>query len=205
VPLAAHPASHPAAAQNRRVHSIELLLDDVTDTAVRDSWAALAEAGLPSLAHHAGETNAPHVSLSVAARLDDRADPRLRRISDALPLPLELGGLVVFGRPPRGLVLARAVVPTAALLALHHDVHESAGGAAPVAHTAPGRWTPHVTLASRLTPDQLARAVEVLAGAEEARGTTTPVDPDAVPVPPETGRLVTLRRWDSDARTVTVL
>jgi hypothetical protein len=83
-------------------------------------------------------------------------------------------------------------------------VHESAGGAAPVAHTAPGRWTPHVTLASRLSPDQLARAVEVLADAEEARAATAPEDP-AVPVPPGAGLLVALRRWDSDARTVTIL
>ncbi|KQR65170.1 hypothetical protein ASF89_11245 [Frigoribacterium sp. Leaf172] len=188
-----------------RVHSIELLLDDVTDAAVRESWAALAGAGLPSLAHHAGETNAPHVSLSVTEHLDDRADPRLRRISRALPLPLGLGGLVVFGRPPRGLVLARGVIPTAALLALHRDVHESAGGAATVAHTTPGRWTPHVTLASRLDPDQLARAIEVLAEADRAAASTRAPEPGGAAGPPESGRVVALRRWDSDARTVTIL
>ena len=36
------------------VQSIELLLDDDGDAALRASWAALADAGLPSLADHTG-------------------------------------------------------------------------------------------------------------------------------------------------------
>lgn len=188
-------ATGAASEQTRRVHSIELLLDETTDRAVRDSWQVLADAGLPSLAHHSGATNAPHVSVSVAAGFDDRADPRLRRIASALPLPVAFAGLIVFGRPPRGLVLARALVPTADLLDLHRDVHESVGGAAPVDHAAPGRWMPHLTLASRLSPDQLALAVEVLSEAEEAEEAT-----DAGRV--STSRLVSMRRWDSDAKVV---
>ncbi|GAA0957897.1 2'-5' RNA ligase family protein [Frigoribacterium faeni] len=172
------------------MHSIELLLDDASDAAVRDDWRLLAEAGLPSLAGHTGATNAPHLTLSAAARFDDRADPRLLDVFSRLPVSVEWGGFVVFGRGPRGLVLARGVVATSALLDLHRTVHESVGGAGPVEHSAPGRWTPHVTLASRLSPEQLGRALEVLSESE---------------VDGATARLTSARRWDGDARVVVPL
>ena len=49
---------------------------------------------------------------------------------------------------------------------------------------ASGRWTPHVTLALRLAPEQLGSAVQVLA--------STPRD--------LVGRVSGLRRWNGDAR-----
>jgi hypothetical protein len=112
---------------------------------------------------------------------------RLELVADrfrVLPLPLAFSGLVVFGAPPRGLVLARLVVPTAALLGLHAAVHAGAPGTTDL--TAPGRWTPHVTLAHRLTPDQLARAVALVSS-----------------VPDGTG--VGARLWDSGTREITEL
>lgn len=174
------------------MHSIELLLDAATDTAVRDQWQALRAADLPTQADHQGATNAPHVTLAARPLFDDSADERLAGVFAALPLPVDLGSLVVFGAPPRGLVLARLVVVTSALLDLHARVHEALGVAVGDArHTTPDHWTPHVTLAHRMTPEQLARALEALddAGSPALEGAT----------------LTSGRRWDGTAKVVTPL
>ncbi|WP_285063011.1 2'-5' RNA ligase family protein [Frigoribacterium sp. ME-P-080] len=173
------------------MHSLELLLDPASDGAVRDEWRVLSAAGLPSQGDHVGTSNAPHVTLVARPDLDPAADPRLLPLSEALPMPAELGGLLLFGSPPRGLVLVRPVVVTGELLDLHARVHESLGGAGDVPHTTPGRWTPHVTLASRLTPDQVARALDALS--EAGVPSTRPVV------------LSRLRRWDPGARTIVPL
>ena len=174
------------------MHSIELLLDPASDAAVRDEWAALGAADLPTQAAHPGGTNAPHVTLAARPLFDATADDALTEVLHELPLPVDVGPLVVFGAPPRGLVLARLVVATPALLALHVAVHRALPTSRhDVRHSTPGHWTPHVTLANRLTPEQLARALEVLA------------DRDAPPL--ATAELVEGRRWDPAARTITDL
>lgn len=190
------------------MHSIELLLDETADDAVRREWSALAEAGLPSQARHSGETNAPHITLVARAEIGAEHDDRLRAVAAGLPMGIELGALVVFGGPPRGLVLARLAVVTRGLLSLHEAVHRAvaAGDAGDSPHTLPGRWTPHVTLASRLTPDQLATAVETLDAHRRAsddgttRGSSSPSSS-----PRDPAQAVALRRWDSTSRTVTPL
>lgn len=177
------------------MHSIELLLDPATDDVVRRQWRRLAEAGLPSQARHSGDSNAPHVTLMAAETLTGAHDAQLVDLLGALPLRVSFGGLVVFGRPPRGLVLARGIAVTEEILKLQRRVHELASrtpGLAPhglAPHGLPGEWTPHVTLGSRLTPEELARAVEVLGE-----------EPD-----PETGSFVAGRRWDSTAKMITAL
>nr|WP_213003969.1 2'-5' RNA ligase family protein [Clavibacter zhangzhiyongii] len=173
-------------------------MDAASDAAVRASWRALADAGVPSLADHAGETNRPHVTLLAAEALGGSADDALRALAASGPLPvLHLGGLVVFGVPPRGLVLARQVVVDEALLELHAGIHAAVDAAphepeqgAPevVPHTRPGRWTPHVSLALRLTAEQLGAAVAALRR----------IDPLDAPA-------AGLRRWDPRDRTVTGL
>ncbi|GAA4677507.1 2'-5' RNA ligase family protein [Frondihabitans cladoniiphilus] len=180
------------------MHSLELLLDPATDRGVRDDWQALLDAGLPSQGRHQGASNAPHVTLLARPSLDDSNDTELGRALTDLPLPARLGGLVVFGRPPRGLVLARLVVVTPGILRLHAVVHEIVGDAGPDApkesteawdapHTRPGHWTPHVTLASGLSPAQLADALPLLG----------PADLE--------GAFVAGRRWDSTQKLVIAL
>ncbi|PJJ71840.1 2'-5' RNA ligase superfamily protein [Diaminobutyricimonas aerilata] len=144
------------------MQSVELLLDADADEAVREEWRELDEAGLPSLARHTGASNRPHITLLVAP---EGAETRIASLRDAaalLPVPVTLGGLLLF--PSRhGAVLARAVVVTAALLTVHRAVHDAVGRAVtalPV--SVPDAWTPHVTLARRLTPAQVAVALEVL-------------------------------------------
>lgn len=163
------------------MHHVELLPDPSTDAAVRDQWRLLDEAGLPSQARHRSTSNRPHVTVTMTRAWPDPADLRAAVAPlAALPVPVRLGAPVVFGRGP--FILARLVVATEALLALHRDL---------VAHLpplgsellVPDRWTPHVTLARRLDAGQVAQALALLAQAPERDAT-----------------LERARHWDSAAR-----
>lgn len=172
------------------VQSLELLLDDALDARVRSQWRALAEAGLPSLAHHGGASNAPHVTLVVASGVAPEHEQRLvGAVADGpgLPLRLLLGGLVVFGTHKH--VLARLVVPSAALLDLQARASHAWQGTLELRDTVrPGGWTPHVTLAKHLTDTQVGEALTALRHlpdeVHDGRGAATRV-----------------RRWDGEART----
>lgn len=168
------------------VQSVELLLDTASEAVVRHQWRALAEAGLASLHRHTGESNAPHVTLAVRQRIPPELDGALAGAVTGLPVPLVLGGLLVFCR--RRCVLARAVVPSRELLDLQsavHEVLEAAGETTgpSATHLAPGAWTPHVTLARNLTVDEVGTAVAALGAVADARASATAV-----------------RRWDALAR-----
>jgi hypothetical protein len=169
------------------VQSVELLLDDDLDAAVRAQWQALADAGLPSQARHTAASNRPHVSLAVTAlSWPEPVEARLPDAAAAVPLPVRLGGLIVFGPGPRH-VLARLIVPSFGLLALHATVASAlAEASVGVAHTAPGEWTPHVTLARHLPDHLFPTALAALAGPARTR------EPD--------GAGVAVRRWDGVAK-----
>lgn len=77
--------------------------------------------------------------------------------------------------------MARLVIPSRALLSVHADVTEILGPGLP--HLEPDRWTPHVTLARRLLPEQVGTAIGLLLGAPDIDGRSTAV-----------------RRWDGDNR-----
>ncbi len=123
------------------------------------------------------------MTLAVRRRIEHDLDPVLARAAGRRPLPVVLGGLLVFAR--RRSVLALAVVPSSDLLALQQRVHDALVDCEPLNrlgggdHLAPGRWTPHVTLARGLTAEQVARAVEALGRVDDLEGT-----------------FVALRRWD---------
>ncbi|WP_336922021.1 2'-5' RNA ligase family protein [Aquipuribacter sp. SD81] len=178
------------------VQSVELLPGGAVEAWVRAQWAALADADLPSLAHHQGETNRPHVTLAVAGSVTADAETALEAaLSDGAwrAAAVRPGGFVVFGPHGRGgrFVLARLAVPSPPLLALHEVVARAWQPATDVPPTSrPGAWTPHVTLASRLTAAQLADAV-VVAGAVAA-----PAAYEADTAVPPRG----VRRWDGDGR-----
>ncbi|MBD0860232.1 2'-5' RNA ligase family protein [Gordonia sp. zg691] len=175
-------------------HSLELLLDEAADQHVRDEWAALAGAGLPHQGSVVSTTNRPHVTLVAASSIDPGVDAALVPAAMTLPISMRLGAPVLFSNRGR-VTLSRLVVPSAGLISMHARVTRVADGhigpdtpESMLAHTRPGRWTPHVTLARRLDGVQLARALEVL-------------DLRAEP----TGTFVALRRWDSDAGTDHIL
>ncbi|ALU38825.1 hypothetical protein AS188_02630 [Kocuria flava] len=170
------------------MHSLELLLDEAGDAAVRADWDRLTAAGLPSSGRHGSPSNAPHITLVAAPSLAPEAvpgvDDRVAAAAGFVDLPLVSAGVLLFGPRRGGYVLVRQLVTTPELLELHRRVctavHPVPGQ---VRTSVPGAWTPHVTLARRLSPAQVAEALAVLAP------------------PPEPLRAVGLRRWDSDART----
>jgi 2'-5' RNA ligase len=162
------------------VHSVELLFDPDTEARLRRIWDDLAAADLPSRL----PAGRPHVTVAVAERISPDVDELLRPIAQRLPLACDVGAPLLFGQS--NAVLARLVVPTAALLALHAAVHRVCGPylrPGPLPHSLPGQWTAHVTLARRIENAHLG-AVLRLAG-----------QPAEIP-----GRLAGLRRWDGTDR-----
>jgi 2'-5' RNA ligase len=162
------------------VHSIELVFDRDTEAAIRRIWGDLAAAGIPSQA----PASRPHVTLLVAERIAPDVDAPLRPVAQRLPLRCAVGASLLFGRS--NAVLARLIVPTAELLALHAEVHRIcdtylAPGSMP--NSLPGQWTAHVTLARRVGGAQLGRALRVGGRPSEIHGT-----------------MAGLRRWDGNKR-----
>lgn len=166
-------------------HSIELLLDERADAAIRQLWQGLADAGLPSQLRVTSDTNRPHITMIAAERISPDVDDVLAELSDLFPVPATLGAPVVFGGGR--LTLARLVVASSALLALHEQVfsHSERHTWNLFAHSKPGQWTPHVTLGRRFTPAQIGQALAAVEGI-------------AADIP---ASIVGLRRWDGDART----
>ncbi len=162
------------------VHSIELLLDPDTEAATRRLWQSLSEAGLRS----PGQTSRPHVTMVVAEEISADVDKLLTPVTRQLPLRCVIGAPMVFGESR--FTLVRLVVPTAELLSLQAEVHRvclphlTPG---PASNTLPGQWTPHLTMARRVDPPQLGRAITIRKLARDV-----------------IGRVVGIRRWDGDNR-----
>lgn len=162
------------------VHTIEAVFDADTEATVRRLWDELAGAGIPSQA----PASRPHVTLLVTDRLAADVDPPLVPVSRRMPLQCTIGAPVLFGRG--GAVLARLVVPTGELLAMHAEVHRQCRphlAADPAPNSMPGQWTAHVTLARRIRPAHLGRALRIVSRPAEIRGS-----------------VAGLRRWDGDKR-----
>jgi 2'-5' RNA ligase superfamily len=162
------------------VHSIELLFDRDTEAALRRIWDDLASADIPS---HA-PAGRPHVTLVIADGIADDVDALLRPVANQLPLPCTVGAALLLGRT--NAILARLIVPTAALLDLHAQVHRLSHDhlhPGPGPHIVPGQWTPHVTLARRVSAAALRGALD-LAG----------------PPPQIDGSFAGLRRWNGTTR-----
>ena len=166
-------------------HSIELLLDADSDAVIRAQWQALADAGLPSQLQVKSDTNRPHITLIVAARIGPGVDEPLRTLAGRLPFDCVVGAPLVFGG--RRHSLARLIVPSAELLAVHAEVFRIAAPhltGEPFGHCRPGHWTPHATLGRRYTEAEIGPALGVV---DDGRADIA-------------ARIVGLRRWDSDER-----
>lgn len=167
------------------VHSIELLLDSDTESAIQSVWQTLSDKGL----HSPSPASRPHVTMVVADRISADVDEQLRPVLERLTLPCVVGAPMVFGRSP--FVLVRVVVPSTDLLELQaHVAGVCAPYVAPEAalNTAVGQWTPHITLARRVDPSQLSRALSIRKVTRDIRGS-----------------IVGLRRWDGNKRTEHVI
>lgn len=159
------------------VQSVELVLDEAAETAVRRQWRVLAAAGL----HSPAQNHRPHITLAVADEIWPRLDKALGQ-QEFQPFPVRLGGLLVFGS--RRPILVRAVVPSATLLALHKRLFGVISDCPGIpANVRPDAWTPHLTLARRVGPAQLAAALEAVSYEGDFAAT-----------------VMGIRRWDGDRR-----
>lgn len=166
-------------------HSIELLFDADTDAAIRSIWTLLSDAGLPSQSTVISPTNRPHVTLVAARAISGEVDDALRGLSARLPVSCVIGAPLIFAGPR--LTLARLIVPSAQLLALHEEVYRLTCphlAGEPFEHCRPGHWTAHATLGRRFTATEAGAALAIAGGRAADLA----------------GELVGLRRWDSDER-----
>ncbi|GAA3494600.1 hypothetical protein GCM10019016_017000 [Streptomyces prasinosporus] len=173
------------------MRTVELLLDEAADLAVREAWRRLAEAGLPSQARHRSPTNSPHLTLAACPELTAPIRWELAEVAAALPLPVRVTGVVRFERPTS--VLAWALQLDSALATLHGRVWDAVVSDSPPQTLnplhAPARWSPHITLGRSRRAGAFAdrRVLELL------------------PAPPLSVRLTTLRSYDTETGALEVL
>ena len=142
--------------------SLNLLLDEVAERAVRTLWQELITSGVPAK-RPAGY--GPHITL-VAYQV---AEPGIAAYAERLPslvtrqrsLPLCLESLGIF--PETGVVFL-APRPSSALLALHRRIVHGLADLDPTGSLdtllLPGQWMPHCTLAGHLDPSGVAATIE---------------------------------------------
>ncbi|MGW4274545.1 2'-5' RNA ligase family protein [Streptomyces seoulensis] len=173
------------------MRTIELLLDEAAELAVREAWRRLADAGLPSQARHRSPTNSPHLTLAACPELTAPIRWELAEAAALLPLPVRFTGVVRFERPTS--VLAWALDLDAALAGLHRRVWEAVASDSPPETLNPfhdpARWSPHITLGRTRRP-----------GAFAGRRV-----PELLPAPPLPASLITLRSYDTESGALEVL
>lgn len=138
-----------------------LLFDSRSDRLLRELWARLEEEGVGTLASHTHGEHHPHLSLAVLRSWDlDTVRRTLAEVPALGPSTLSCQGTLIF---PRGRV-ALAPAVGAELLA-HQQALVTAlqqAGADLHKHYWPGRWVPHVSVATRASSTQLPRVVKEL-------------------------------------------
>ena len=163
-----------------RMHALELLPDDAGTEVVRRDWQALRDAGLPSQLDHRGATNSPHVTVAAAPALgpaEEQAAAGL--LHPLLPVEVRAGGIGILGGSKVSLVRLLDVPDD-----LVRAVLDLRAGLADVQHLG---WLPHVTLARRIGRADVPAALDLLGHRDAVLSLTT------------------LRRWDPESGTVTIL
>jgi hypothetical protein len=138
-----------------------LLFDTRSETLVRELWGRLEQEGIRTLASHTHRQHHPHLSYAVLRSWDlDRVEAALHALPDGGPVSLGGYGTVLF---PRGRVSLAASV-TADLAARQERVVAALAdtGADLHRHYLPGRWVPHVSVATRAQGPLLPTAVKTV-------------------------------------------
>ncbi|MFI0502681.1 2'-5' RNA ligase family protein [Streptomyces albogriseolus] len=173
------------------MRTVELLLDEAAESAVREAWRRLADAGLPSQARHRSPTNSPHLTLAACPELTAPIRWELAEAAAALPLRVRFAGLIRFERPTS--VLAWSLALDATLADLHRKVWDAVtSDYRPETLNpfhAPSGWSPHVTLGRTRRP-----------GAFTSRRI-----PGILPPPPLSAHLTTLRSFDTETGALEIL
>jgi hypothetical protein len=134
--------------------------DTETSAAIARIWDLLASGGLPSMSNHTHCKHVPHVSLFVAEHLP--VMDALAAVGRVPTRPIRLR-IVAAGMFSQGnLFLATVVTP--GLLEEQRRVHDAIQPLAdgPWPYFAPGTWTPHITMAWSLAPDQVGPALSIV-------------------------------------------
>lgn len=170
--------------------SVELLLDSATEELVRREWVLLKEAGLPTeLRSSPAEHHRPHITLFAGSAISEEAEQELPALMVDLDLRVRIGALMFFGPHREKFIAVHQVVATVELLRLQSRVARLCG-AEGAGQFAPGRWTPHITLARRVSSTEVAGVMTELSSAGA-------VDRVAA--------VRACRRWDGSARTAWLL
>jgi 2'-5' RNA ligase superfamily len=168
------------------VQSVELLLDEASDAAIRAQWDLLGDAGLPTARRsEPSPHHAPHITLWAGEVLSRAAEEALPGLFTDLDLALRIDALMIFGAQRGSWILVREVLATVSLLELQQRVVQVAGSDDPSGQFGVGRWAPHVTLARGLRSEELGAAADVLGRAPGKTLTT----------------VRRARRWDGTRRT----
>lgn len=138
-----------------------LLFDSRTETLVRELWARLEREGVRTLATHTHRQHHPHLSYAVLRQWDvDQVEHALGTLPDGGPASLGCYGTLLF---PRGRVSLAAAI-NADLAARQERVAAALAGTGADLHRhyLPGRWVPHVSVATRAQGAHLRAAVKAV-------------------------------------------
>jgi 2'-5' RNA ligase len=139
-----------------------LLFDPRGERLVRGLWARLESIGVRTLQSHTHARHHPHLSYAVALEWDlARVQEAMGALPDRGPFEVSVQGALTF---PRGRVALAPAVP-AAVAARQETVFAVLRDTGAVAHRhyAPGRWVPHVSVATRATGATLPTVVTAVA------------------------------------------
>jgi 2'-5' RNA ligase len=165
--------------------SVELIVDPAAEAALRAQRERLSAAGLLSArSATSNPEQRPHITLYAADAIRPEVDEELPSLFTHLDLTVRIGPLMVFGRHADRLILVRAVAASPGLLDLQARTAQVCA-ADPAGQFGSGRWLPHVTLARRLSHDQLGPAVRAVGADADLRAAVRHC-----------------RRWDGARRTV---
>jgi hypothetical protein len=135
-----------------------LLFDPRTDRLVRELWARLEASGIRTLLSHTHGHHHPHLSYAVLLEWEDTAvRAAAAELPDVGPVEVAVQGTVLFPRGRAAMacsvtseVTARQERVAAALLGTGATLHR---------HYEPGHWTPHVSVSTGVTADDLPAVV----------------------------------------------
>lgn len=141
-----------------------LLFDKHADRLVRELWGRVEELGVMTLASHTHRRHHPHLSLAVLRSWDlDAVVVASEALPTGAPVTVSCHGSLVF---PRGRV-ALAPSADADLVRRQERVAEMLGKTGADLHRnyAPGRWIPHISVATRTPAARLAAVTTAIADA----------------------------------------
>ncbi|PWJ27454.1 2'-5' RNA ligase superfamily protein [Branchiibius hedensis] len=139
------------------MQSLDFVLDEAGDAAVRRLWRLLQDVGLPSRGDHRGASNRPHITLCSAPELPATCVTYAERLARALPLRLPVPGVRTFDRS--NLVYVAVAVP---------DLWQQRVQQLRQLARDDSAWTPHITVSGRLTDDQVRAARQLMIGVPTA-------------------------------------